>query len=93
MKPVSALWYMEVLSSTEWSVDTSRNAFRPNVFVEVQKEGLEKKIAAMGMYRGVMRQYPHPRSVDSITGLAAYRGSQSGLYYAEAFEEVFRRVQ
>ena len=93
VKPVSALWYMEVLSSTEWSVDTSRNAFRPNVFVEIQREGLEKKITAMGMYRGVMRQYPHPRSVESITGLAAYRGSQSGLCYAEAFEEVFRRVQ
>ena len=32
------------------------------------------------------RQYPYPRSAETIEGLAAYRGSQWGVNYAEAFE-------
>lgn len=92
IKPILDFWYMEVLSSTEWSVNSSMNYFKPNTFVEVGKEYIEKKIKAMEMYRGVMRPYPHPRSKESITGLAAYRGSQSGCNYAEAFECVLHRM-
>jgi hypothetical protein len=49
------------------------------------------KILALTQYRGVLRPYPHPRSPEVITGLAAVRGGQAGLKYAEAFECVFRR--
>jgi N-acetylglucosamine malate deacetylase 1 len=38
-----------------------------------------------------MRPYPHPRSKEALTGLAAYRGGQAGLKYAEAFQAVFQR--
>lgn len=82
--------YMEVLSSTEWSVDSSANRFMPNLFVEVGKEGVMKKIEALRAYAGVMRPYPHPRSDEAIMGLAAFRGAQAGLDYAESFECVFR---
>ncbi|MBR4073272.1 MAG: PIG-L family deacetylase [Clostridia bacterium] len=85
------MWFMEILSSTEWSVDSSINGFRPNVFVEVGEEGIESKIYALSLYRGVMRDFPHPRSNEAIKGLAAYRGAQSGTNYAESFECVFRR--
>ena len=64
--------------------------FEPNCYVEVGKEGVEAKIQALKMYRGVMRSYPHPRSEEYITGLAAIRGGQWGLNYAEAFEVVLR---
>lgn len=84
--------YMEVLSSTEWSFDTSANRFMPNYFVEVGKEGVELKIKALSSYKGVMRPYPHPRSNEALEGLAAYRGVQAGCNYAEAFECAFRRV-
>ncbi len=90
--PLSELWFMEVLSSTEWSVNTSMNRFTPNLFVEVEKQGVERKTEALAQYRGVMRPYPHPRSAEALMGLAAYRGAQSGCDYAEAFECVFRRV-
>ena len=93
MKPLSEFWYMEVLSATEWSVNTAMNRFVPNVFVEVGKEGVDAKIRALATYRGVMRPYPHPRSEEALTGLAAYRGVQAGCNYAEAFECAFRRVQ
>lgn len=82
--------YMEVPSSTEWSLNVAENRFQPNLFIEVGKEGVEKKIAALRAYSGVMRPYPHPRSVEALTGLAASRGAQAGCEYAEAFESVFR---
>lgn len=81
--------YMEVLSSTEWSLNTSENQFKPNYFVEVGEEGVKIKIKALLAYNGVMRPFPHPRSEKGIEGLAAYRGVQSGRKYAEAFECVF----
>lgn len=84
--------YMEVLSSTEWSLDTSANHFTPNYFVEVGKEGVELKLKALSEYKGVMRPYPHPRSNEALEGLAAYRGVQAGCNYAEAFECAFRRI-
>lgn len=84
--------YMEVPSSTEWSLDSSVSRFTPNTFVEIKKEGLEIKLKALGAYKGVMRPYPHPRSIEALTGLAAFRGSQAGIEYAEAFECVFRSV-
>ncbi|MCC8120098.1 MAG: PIG-L family deacetylase [Bacteroidales bacterium] len=92
MKPLREMWFMEVLSSTEWSVNTSMNRFQPNTFIEVGKDGIDIKIKALATYRGVMRPYPHPRSERAIEGLAAYRGAQSGTDYAEAFEVVFRRL-
>lgn len=84
--------YMEVPSSTEWSFDSSSNRFTPNYFVQIGKEGLSLKIKALSAYHGVMRKYPHPRSIEALEGLATYRGVQAGCNYAEAFECVFRRL-
>lgn len=92
MKPLKELWYMEILSATDWSVNTAMNRFSPNVYVEVGKSGVDAKIKALAAYRGVMRPYPHPRSEESLKGLAAIRGSESGCMYAEAFECALRRI-
>ena len=92
MKHLKEFWFMEVPSSTEWSVNTSMNRFQPNTFIEVGENNIDVKIAALKIYRGVMRQFPHPRSIEAIKGLAAYRGAQSGCNYAEAFEVVLRRI-
>ena len=58
--------------------------------VEEHPDGVEAKCKALSMYRGVMRPYPHPRSAEYIEGLAAYRGGQWGMEFAEAFEVVLR---
>lgn len=84
------LVYMEIPSSTEWSLNSAENSFVPNLFVEIGEEGVAKKIEALISYKGVMREFPHPRSRKAIEGLAAYRGAQSGRNYAEAFQCVFR---
>lgn len=90
VKRVRELWYMEVPSCTEWKINSAMVSFNPNCYVEVGKEGVDAKVKALSMYRGVMRPYPHPRSAEFIEGLAAYRGGQWGLMYAEAFEVVMR---
>lgn len=92
MAPLISFSYMEVPSSTEWSLDSGLNRFTPNCFVEIGEEGLSVKLEALACYAGVMRPYPHPRSGEALRGLAAWRGSQAGCLYAEAFETVFRRV-
>ncbi len=90
VKPLKEFWYMEVPSCTEWKINNAMQDFVPNCYVEVGKEGVDVKIKALNMYRGVMRPYPHPRSTEYISGLAAVRGSQWGVNYAEAFEVVLR---
>lgn len=91
VKPIGEVWYMEVPSCSEWAINSALKKFEPNCYVEIGEEYLEAKIRALGMYRGVMRPYPHPRSYEYIKGLAAVRGSQWGLKYAEAFDVVLRR--
>ncbi len=91
-KPLKELLFMEVPSATEWALNFSMDDFRPDTFMEVGEEAVEKKIEALSQYRGVMRPYPHPRSIESLRGLAALRGSQSGSNYAEAFQTGFRRI-
>lgn len=90
VKRVKEFWYMEVPSCSEWAINNAMNLFHPNCYVEVGKEGVDAKIKALSMYRGVMRPYPHPRSAEYIRGLAAVRGSQWGVNHAEAFEVVLR---
>ena len=91
VKRINEFWYMEVPSCTEWKINNGLNTFNPNCFVEVGKDGVEAKIKALSMYRGVVRPYPHPRSAEYIMGLAAMRGGQWGCNYAESFEVVIRR--
>lgn len=89
-KRIKEVWYMEVPSCSEWAINNALNLFRPNCFVEVGEDGVAAKVRALGMYRGVMRPYPHSRSVEYIKGLAAVRGSQWGQMYSEAFEVTLR---
>lgn len=92
VKRIKEFWYMEVPSCTEWAINNAMNKFNPNCFVEVGNDGIEAKIKALNMYRGVMRPYPHPRSAEYIHGLAAIRGGQWGCKYAESFEVVLRKI-
>ena len=85
-KNLKALYFMEILSSTEWGFPINNNVFSPNAFVEIHSKFLNIKIKALEAYSGVMRDFPHPRSYEVLKGLAALRGSQAGLDYAESFQ-------
>lgn len=79
---VKKLFSYEVLSSSEWSF---KEAFKPNYFIGLSNEQVQKKWQALECYKSEMRDYPFPRSWEGVHNLAINRGIQSGNEYAEAF--------
>ncbi|HIC89969.1 MAG TPA: PIG-L family deacetylase [Anaerolineae bacterium] len=84
-----ALYFMEILSSTDWSFPGTQHPFLADTFFPIE-DTLDRKIEALRAYRGVMRDFPHPRSEEILRGLAVYHGGQAGTRYAEAFQTAFR---
>tara|TARA_Y100000739_G_C20548016_1_gene436838 strand:+ start:255 stop:947 length:693 start_codon:yes stop_codon:yes gene_type:complete len=80
---VKEILFFEIPSSTEWTIN-SGNLFSPNYFIDISKT-IEKKLNALKCYEKELRVFPHPRSLKAVENLALWRGSISGLNYAEAF--------
>lgn len=59
--------------------------FCPNVYEDVTKE-FQFKLKAFKSYWSEMEKSPHSRSLETISAIATYRGSQAGLKKAEAFQ-------
>ena len=80
----------EVPSSTEWGDRAVTPAFRPNLYVGIERF-LDIKRRTLGEYDQEMRPFPHPRSHQAIEALARWRGAESGMPAAEAFVTVLER--
>ena len=74
----------EVASSTEWGAPVTSSPFVPQWFEDVSLF-LPAKLAALAAYAVEMRAWPHPRSPESVTALARWRGTTAGVEAAEAF--------
>jgi LmbE family N-acetylglucosaminyl deacetylase len=74
----------ETLSETDFGLGTDQ-AFRPNVFVDIE-HFFSKKLQAMDIYASEVGEFPFPRSHEAIRALATLRGAASGFKSAEAFE-------
>ena len=83
---------MEIPSATDWTFKYGSNNYCPNSYIEIGIDGINKKIEALNTYEGVMRDFPHPRSKEVLTGLSQLRGAESGFNYAESFQLVFSRL-
>ena len=90
VKPLKAIYFMEILSSTDWSFSAVKKSFEPDTFINIT-ETLQLKLDALSKYKNVMRLAPHPRSDEVLTSHARTRGAQSDYQYAEAFQLVFKR--
>ena len=88
---VLAVYGFETLSSTEWAFHSRGTAFRPNRFIGIEAT-LTRKLEALRAYKTEMRDFPHPRSYETVEALAKLRGSTVGLAAAEAFS-VLREVE
>ncbi len=64
------------------------NIFQADSFFEIG-EAARGQAGALAAYRGVMRPFPHPRSVEGLEGLAVVRGATAGMKYAEAFQTAY----
>lgn len=83
---LKALYFMEVLSSTNWCLYD----FKPDTYVEVTKEDVVAKVEALKVYQNVVRKPPHPRSEECVEALSILRGSNIGYVHAEAFKTAWR---
>lgn len=81
---VKTICSFEILSSTEWMFPLK---FSPNVFFDISKT-IDKKIEAMSYYLSEIKEFPHPRSLESIKLNSKIWGIKVGLNYAEAFQLV-----
>ncbi len=82
---IKELYSYSVPSSTEWNPQNSKTAFVPNVYVDIEGEYAEKKYKAMEAYVTELRDYPHPRSIETLRILDKAVGLQVGLKCAESF--------
>jgi LmbE family N-acetylglucosaminyl deacetylase len=62
-----------------------KSPFNPTIFEDVTKQ-MTYKIKAFKFYKSEVEKFPHPRSLKAIENLAIFRGTQSGLHRAEAFQ-------
>lgn len=88
----SEIRFFEIPSSTDFTVKQLDNKFEPNLFINIDNYW-EKKLEALKFYDIEMRSSPHSRSYKKIKSLAEYRGAQSGMELAEAFEVVRKIIR
>lgn len=67
-----------------YEVVSSEVGFNPNLYIELSKFHIKKKVEALRMYKSQMKKSYFKPAV--IEARAKMRGSQANLNYAEAFE-------
>lgn len=87
---VEELWMYEVPSATDWGFGQF-GSFEPNLFVEVGT-AMALKENAIKEYKNELETDPHARSLAAVFNLAAKRGQQVGVDFAEAFKIVWKKV-
>lgn len=87
---VHELYFFEVPSSSDWTFSQIQPIFSPNVYKDISNV-IDLKEAALNRYTTETYDFPDARSVEAMVTLAKYRGYQSGLNRAEAFQLVFSR--
>lgn len=83
---IERVYVCEIPSSTDWASPRDR-AFRPSAFFDVT-DTFEAKLAALDVFEGALKPFPHSRSRENVRHLAHLRGAQAGLALAEAFDIV-----
>lgn len=86
------MYFMEILSSTDWGFRGGSAPFEPDTYFDISST-FGRKCQALSAYRGVMRPAPHPRSQEVLLAHAAFRGGQSGLMLAEAFQSGYAHLR
>lgn len=80
----------ECLSETEFAPSLREYIFMPNVLIDIS-EYFQLKLEILKVYASEVMAPPFPRSVETVTSLARYRGSRIGKKYAEAFYLLFEK--
>ena len=73
----------ETPSATEWSPYDI--AFKPNLYVELNRNDVDRKFLGLSAYGSELKEWPHTRSIEAIEAKMKSRGSEISVPYAEAF--------
>lgn len=79
---VKKIYAYEIMSSTYYNPTAN---FIPNFHVNIDKF-IKIKLQALKRYKGEMEKFPHPRSLEAISALSKFRGSNIGFNNAESFK-------
>jgi len=88
----SEIRFYEVSSSTDYNVKQLEQKFAPNLYINIDNFW-KNKLEALNEYDIEIHDDPHSRSYKKIKSLAEFRGSESGMQLAEAFEVVRRIIR
>lgn len=77
----------ETLSETHWNAPHIEPNFTPNWVVNIS-DYVDVKLSALNCYKSQISQFPGPRSIEAVTSLAKFRGTQAGFAYGEGFHIV-----
>jgi N-acetylglucosamine malate deacetylase 1 len=81
---VKEIYAYETLSETEWAAPFADETFIPTCFVNIENS-MAVKMEAMKCFKSQLREFPNPRSLETIEALAKFRGATVGFRAAEAF--------
>jgi len=79
---VKKIYAFEIMSSTYYNPIAN---FNPNFHINIDKF-LKIKLRALKRYKNEIEKFPHPRSLEALSALAKFRGSNIGFRYAESFK-------
>lgn len=88
---INKILMYECLSETEFAPALREDAFTLNVFVDIS-EYFNRKLEIFKVYGSEVMEPPFPRSIETVTSLARYRGSRIGKEYGEAFYLLFEKI-
>jgi len=80
----------ETLSETHWNAPHIEPNFTPNWVIDISKH-IHVKLEALKCYQSQISEFPNPRSIEAIEGLAKFRGTQAGFGYGEGFH-IIRKI-
>lgn len=83
-KKIEMVAAYETLSETHWNAPYIEPNFTQNLVVNIDKY-LDKKLEALECFKSQISKKDGPRSLEAVSSLARFRGSQAGFKYGEAF--------
>jgi N-acetylglucosamine malate deacetylase 1 len=81
----------ETLSETHWNAPHIEPNFTPS-WVNDITSFMDHKTRALRCYASQIPPFPGPRSVEAVTALAMFRGTQAGFAYGEAMHVIRMRT-
>jgi N-acetylglucosamine malate deacetylase 1 len=89
-KSIEIIAAYETLSETHWNAPHIEANFTPNWVIDIS-DFIDTKIRALECYKSQIHNFPGPRSIEAISSLAKFRGTQAGFAFGEGLH-IIRKV-